>query len=155
MLCHLVLTSNTNVHSSLANKGWDVRSRQENKRDREVLHECDVKSGMTVELNVGAEKQVEACLIEPSLYIFRSAIGREGIQEEQEEDKGIVRMRGGGRLAVGLGTIPKASHAFFSSLGICCSCAAESGSQAARVMHAARAPTSEVPTSKSIRRLAS
>ena len=54
MFADLVTASDAKVYSALANKGRDVGSGKEDKSDRVVLDQGDVKSVVSSELDVGS-----------------------------------------------------------------------------------------------------
>lgn len=68
VLLYLVETSDAQVDRPLAHEGRDVRRRQEDKGDVEVLDERDVESVFPSELDVGALEEVECGLLEPALW---------------------------------------------------------------------------------------
>jgi hypothetical protein len=67
MLLDLVAACDTQIDAALANEGGDVGGREEDERERQVLNKRNVKARVTMELDVGAVKEVEADLVEAAL----------------------------------------------------------------------------------------
>ena len=67
MLGNLVTASDAQIHAPFANKGRYVGSGEEDQCQWQVLHQCDVQAGVAVELDVGAGKEVETCLLQAAL----------------------------------------------------------------------------------------
>lgn len=63
----LVAASDSEVDTAFANECGDVGGREEDKREREVLDQGDVKARVTVELDIGAVEKVETDLVETAL----------------------------------------------------------------------------------------
>lgn len=73
MLSDLVATSDTEVDATFADEGGDVCGGEEDEGDREVLHKGNIEAGLATELDVNAGKQVQGCLLEPTLCFQRYA----------------------------------------------------------------------------------
>ena len=73
MLLHLVPHSYAQVNTALANKGGDIRCREKDEGDGEVLNKRDVEAGFPAELYVGTLEEIESSRVESSLYIDPSA----------------------------------------------------------------------------------
>ena len=67
MLCHLVSSSYAQINTTLSNEGGDIRGGEEYEGHGKVLNEGDIKTGVAVELDVRAVKEVEAYLVEAAL----------------------------------------------------------------------------------------
>jgi len=62
-----IATSDAEIDSTLADECGNVGSREEDQGEREVLNQSDVEAVVTVELDVGAGEQLNACLIKAAL----------------------------------------------------------------------------------------
>ena len=70
MLGDLVATGNTEIDAAFAYEGWDIGGGEEDKSDRMVLYKRNVQTRVAVELDVRAGEEVEASLVETSLWIM-------------------------------------------------------------------------------------
>ena len=68
MLIDLILASDTKIDATLANKGRDVGSWEEDKGDWEVLDKCNVEAVLTTELDIGSLKKVQGSSIKTALW---------------------------------------------------------------------------------------
>ena len=62
-----IAASDSKVDSALADEGGDVGGREEDQGQRQVLHQGDVETVVTVELDVGAGEQLDAGLVQAAL----------------------------------------------------------------------------------------
>ena len=62
-----IAASDAEIDSALADECGNVGSREEDKREREVLDQSDVEAVVAVELDVGAGEELDAGLIEAAL----------------------------------------------------------------------------------------
>ena len=67
VLCDLVAASDTKITTALRDEGGDIGGGQEDESDGEVLDEGDIETRVSVELNVGAVKKLDTCLVKTSL----------------------------------------------------------------------------------------
>jgi hypothetical protein len=67
ILGDLVATGDTEITTTLGDEGRDVWGGQEDEGDREVLDESNVKTRVSVELNVGTVEKLDTCLVKTSL----------------------------------------------------------------------------------------
>jgi hypothetical protein len=67
VLGDLVAASDTKITTTLRDEGRDVGGGKEDQGDGEVLDESNVKTRVSVELNVGTVKKLDTCLVKTSL----------------------------------------------------------------------------------------
>lgn len=67
MFSNLILTGDTQVHSSLSNEGRNVRGRKEDKRDGQVFDEGNIETGLATELDITSCEQIQSSLLESTL----------------------------------------------------------------------------------------
>lgn len=73
VLSNLVATGDTEVDATFADEGGNICGGEEDEGDGEVLHKGDIETGLATELDVNAGKQVQGCLLEPTLCCQRYA----------------------------------------------------------------------------------
>ncbi|GAB1194090.1 hypothetical protein APSETT444_003331 [Aspergillus pseudonomiae] len=73
VLSDLVTTGDTEVDATFADEGGNICGGEEDEGNGEVLHKGDIEAGFATELNVNAGKEVQGCLLEPTLCSQRYA----------------------------------------------------------------------------------